>query len=124
MITLNSKHEKLEWKDISFKNIKAFLRFKLLRKLGGLTEDEMIPWAEMMVYKSIMCAECVEDGACLKSRGGCGCSVPGMHADLSKPCGRTDSGEGKFPAFEGTDWVNQWEKYKKDKNFILQIKQF
>lgn len=73
MITLNKHQEKLTWKDLSWKKIKAYTKFKFLQKIGVLDEKNIIAYSEMIVYKSILCAECVADGACLKSKGGCGC---------------------------------------------------
>lgn len=129
-MNINSKGEKLEWKDLKPKNIVSFLKDKWTKFWGiRIKHEDAIAWAEIMIYRTASCPECVDDGACLKSKGGCGCSFPNMAFDLSKICGKEKSGAPRwFPVDKsvrgGLSLTEYWNKFKIEHNFEIDIKRF
>lgn len=47
-----------------------------------LTFEELIPYAEQLVYRMVSCGECFENGSCTA----CGCGMPEAAMVASFPC--------------------------------------
>jgi hypothetical protein len=94
----------MKLKDITIKNIKAFVQGNT-RMFGAKYNlvDEHIQ--EQVAYRAMICKEsCLPFGKCEV----CGCSVPGK-LYVTKSCNKGD----KFPDLMSKE---EWEKFKKENN--------
>jgi len=69
--------------------------------LRGTYQADEVPFelCEIAVYRSVMCAPCLDNGACID----CGCKMPDKMMDLQSECSR-----GSWDAMT----IEQWREYK------------
>lgn len=70
--------------------------------LRGTYQKEEVPFefCEIVVYRSLMCTDCVEQGKCVA----CGCNIPEKMMDLKADC--------EIGSWDATT-TEQWIEYKK-----------
>ena len=125
MFKINKAGEKLEWKDISPGRIISFLKDKWSIFWGvRIKHKDLVAVSEIITYRTTLCQECVDDGACLKSKGGCGCTFPNMAFDMSKTCGKEQSGAARWFPIDKNNITEDWNNFKKENNLVVDIKRF
>lgn len=105
-------------KDILDPNVwKTYADYKEIEENGiYLTVDDIIPFAEQLVYRLGRCSKCLEAGKCVgyETRG-CSCSFPAKALPPAAECAE----DRWIPMMDGP----QWSDYKKEKNIEIIIVQ-
>jgi len=85
--------------------IKNYLDGKKIQREGiHLDYDEILPYAEQLVYRTIVCSKCKTEGKCIH----CDCIQPLAMMTFDHEC--------SMEAYSGMLEAEAWAEYKKEKN--------
>lgn len=118
--------EGIKLSDITPKKAFMFLRSKWRKLRGGIRirEEDAIAFAEVIMYRSLSCPQCVIDGKCSKTglEKGCGCDVPQLMVAMESECGKGTAIEEPSPRWHelpAKGWADEWRRYKEEKKVIF-----
>ena len=110
--------DRIELKDITPKKAFHFLRSKWRKRFGGIRiqEEDVIEFAEIIMYRALSCPKCVLDGKCTKPEG-CGCPTTGLMSSMGSNCGLKAGA--RWDALPEKGWKEAWIKYRDSKGILF-----
>ena len=88
----------------------SFINGMIFQKIFGVRvpQKDTISWCEQIVYRSIVCSDCLKKGSCVD----CGCKMPEAMTDPTNYC-----------SAERWDEIDheRWAQFKKESGFNFKI---